>query len=245
MHRTASVIKLQTQHRYQTFGLPFVILGIAFAVVLVIGIIANVAAGDDADDVLGLMHDGMRFNGAIWSLLGPLMGLGFTAMLQMFPLALGLGVTRREFASGTVALFAGLALGFAAVVTVLRQIEIATEGFGLGIRMFDVVYVGDGAWWQTLVHTTGLLLMAMLLSAALSTVYLRGGQTALWLVLASIGVLVALGGAVAVLVAPGGLAAVAETIFTAPSWAWLVGFVVVGGLSAAAWLLLIRRAPVR
>ncbi|QCR18281.1 hypothetical protein [Agrococcus sp. SGAir0287] len=244
MDRTASVIRLQTQHRFQTFGLPFVILGIATAVVLLIGIIANVAAGGDRSELTG-MYDGMRWNGAIWSLLGPLMGLGFTAMLQMFPLALGLGVTRREFALGSVAVFGILSVGFAAVVTALREIERATDGFGLSIRMFDVTYVGEGPWWLTFVHTALLLMMAMLLSAALSTVFLRGGQTALWIVITSVAVLALLGGTLAVLFVPGGLAAIAEAIFAAPSWAWLVGFVVVGAASAFAWMLLIRRAPVR
>lgn len=244
MDRIASVVRLQTQHRFNTFGLPFVIVGIAFVVVLLIGVIANVATGGDATD-LGAMREGMRWNGAIFSLLGPLMGLGFTAMLQMFPLALGLGVTRREFALGSVGVFAMLAFGFAAVVAILREIEAATTGFGLGIRMFDVAYVGGGAWWQTFVHTSAMLLMAMFLSAALSTVYLRGGQTALWLVITIVVLAVALALAASVFLLPDGIGPVMEAIFTADWWAWTLGFVAVGAVAALVWALLIRRTPVR
>lgn len=244
MDRTASVVRLQTQHRFNTFGLPFLIVGIAFVVVLLIGVIANVAVGGDRGELVG-MREGMRWNGAVWSLLGPLMGLGFTAMLQMFPLALGLGITRREFVRGSTLVFAGLAVGFAAVVTILREIEVATEGFGLSIRMFDVAYVGGGSWWQTFLHTTALLLMAMLLSAAISTIYLRSGQTGLWIVITSIVLLAAVAGALTMLFAPEGLAGVGQAIFTAEWTSWIVGFLLVGALAAVAWVLLIRKAPVR
>lgn len=244
MDRIISVIRLQTQHRFNTFGLPFVIVGMAFAVVLAIGVIARVAAGGDVGELAG-MREGMRFNGAIWSLLGPLMGLGFTAMLQMFPLALGLGITRREFAAGSLAVFAGLALLFSVVVTVLRAIEVATDGWGLSIRMFDVTYVGMGPWWQTLVHTFALLLAAMLLSAALSTVYLRGGQPTLWVVLTGLVLLLVLAGGIAMVTLPDGMTGVFTAIFEASWTSWLIGFVAVGAVSALAWGLLIRRAPVR
>ena len=258
MDRTASAIRLQTQHRFNTFGLPFVIIAMAFVVVLLIGVVANVGAGGDPEALDG-MYEGMRWNGAIFSLLGPLMGLGFTAMLQMFPLALGLGITRREFGTASVAVFGGMSLLFATVVTVLREIEIATSGWWMRIRVFDVAYVGGGDWWQTLLHTFVLLLMAMLLSAAFSTVYLRGGQTMLWLVLAGITLLSVLAAGIGMVVVPGGFLAIAETVFAA-SWiawvvgfavvaapwlAWVAGFAIVGAVAALAWGLLIRRAPVR
>ena len=242
MFRTASVIRLHTQQRFNTFVLPFIILGLAFAVVLAIGIVANLSVDDPSE--LDGMHQGMRWNGAIWSLLGPLMGFGFTAMLQIFPLSLGLGITRREFAAGTVAVYGLLAGLFTAVITILKVIEQATDGFGLRIRMFDVVYVGSGDWWQTVVQTFLLLLMAMFLGSAVSTVYLRWGQRGLWIAITSIALVPFLVLSLA-LVVPGMMEQVLIVIGDVPWIAWMGIVAVIGAVAAAAWVLLIRRAPVR
>ncbi|MFC7431462.1 MULTISPECIES: hypothetical protein [unclassified Agrococcus] len=242
MSRTASVVKLHTQQRFNTFVLPFIILAIALAVVLAIGVVANLSV--DAPSDLDAMREGMRWNGAIWSILGPLMGFGFTAMLQIFPLSLGLGITRREFAGGTVAVFALLAAMFTVVITIAKAIEQATEGFGLRIRMFDVVYVGTGDWWQTLVQTFLLLLMAMFVGAAISTVYLRWGQRGLWIAITSIALVPFLGISIAMVV-PGMMERLFIAVGDVPWIGWMGVIVLVAGVAAAAWMLLIRRAPVR
>jgi len=242
MFRTASVIRLHTQQRFNTFVLPFIILGIAFAVVLAIGVIANLSVDDPSE--LDGMYQGMQWNGAIWSVLGPLMGFGFTAMLQIFPLSLGLGITRREFAAGTLAVYAIIAACFTVPITILKVIEQATDGFGLRIRMFDVFYVGLGDWWQTGVQTFLLLLMAMFLGSAVSTVYLRWGQRGLWITLTSLALVPFLVISIA-LVVPGMMEQVFIAMGQIPWIGWMGIVTLVGIVAAAAWVLLIRRAPVR
>lgn len=242
MFRTASVIRLHTQQRFNTFVLPFIILAIASAVVLAIGVIANLSVDDPSQ--LDGMHEGMRWNGAVWSVLGPLMGFGFTAMLQIFPLSLGLGITRREFAAGTLAVFGIIAALFTTAITVLKSIEQATDGFGLRIRMFDVVYVGMGDWWQTAVQTFLLLLMAMFLGAAVSTVYLRWGQRGLWISLTSLALVPFLVVSIAFVV-PGMMEQVFIAVGSVPWIGWMGIVALIGALAAGAWVLLIRRAPVR
>lgn len=242
MFRTASVIRLHTQQRFNTFVLPFIILAIAFAVVIAIGVIANLSV--DHPSELDGMHTGMQWNGAVWSVLGPLMGFGFTAMLQIFPLSLGLGITRREFAAGTLAVFGLIAVFFTVPITILKSIEQATDGFGLRIRMFDVVYVGMGDWWQTAVQTFLLLLMAMFLGAAISTVYLRWGQRGLWISLTSLALVPFLLVSIA-LVVPGMMEQVFIAVDSVPWIGWMGIVALVGVLAAGVWVLLIRRAPVR
>lgn len=242
MARTASVIQLHTQRRFNTFVLPFIFLGVAFAIVLGIGVIANLSVDDPSQ--LDGMNEGMWWNGAVWSVLGPLMGFGFTAMLQIFPLSLGLGITRREFAAGTVAVFGIVAATFTVPITVMKVIERATDGFGLRIRVFDVVYVGTGDWWQTAVQTFLLLLMAMFVGAAVSTVFLRWGQRGLWITLTALALVPFVVVATAPVV-PG----MVEQLFIAfgrVSWiGWMGIIALIGVIAAAAWMLLIRRAPVR
>src|SRR5699024_12786743 len=104
------------------------------------------------------------------------LGYGFTSMAQFFPLALGLGLTRREFAAGLSLVFVGNAAAYSVLITIGKTIESATDGFGLWIRFFDVFYTSTGAPWQTLVQTFLLSLGALFLGAAITAAFLRFGQ---------------------------------------------------------------------
>lgn len=245
--RIRNVVQLHTVNKLQAFGWPLVIMSFSLAIVLVIGaIILNVATtqgGDSLADARAGMSTGMQWNGAIFALLGPLIGFGFTAMGQYFPLALGLGLTRREFALGTTAVFVGNALFFAVIVTIGKVIEVATGGFGLGVRFFNTVYTGTGEWWQTFAQTFLLILMVMFLGAAITTAFHRWGQSFLWVFWIGLAVVV-------VAIVGGALLSEAfrQVVFDIGSMGWLpwMGVVVlVGALGAAAWFTLVRRAQAR
>lgn len=239
--RIGSVVRLHVANKFTLFGLPLIILASAFAFIVAIRVIAGVATSGQG---LADMYEGMRYNGAIFSVMGPLLGFGVTAMGQYFPLATGLGLTRREFYLGTGIVFAAAAAGFAALVTLGRIVERATGGWWLGVRFFDVVWVGaSGAWWQTFVQTLLGVLATMFVGAAITTAFLRWGQTFLWLFFIGLGAL-----AVTVLgvvwLVPGASAGAAR-ILTMGWVAWMgvaFGTAVVG---AAAWLWLVRRAQTR
>lgn len=239
--RISSVVRLHVANKFTLFGLPLIILASAFALIIGIGVIANIATGGQG---LADMHEGMWFNGAIFSVMGPLMGFGFTAMGQYFPLATGLGLTRREFYFGTGIVFAAVAAGFAVLVTIGRIAEIATGGWWLQVRFFDVIWVGSpGAWWQTLVQTLLWVLAMMFVGAAFSTAYQRWGQTFVWLFFVALGALavVVLG---VVWLVPGASVG-AKQVLTMSWGAWMgvaAGVAVVG---AAAWLRLVQRAQAR
>lgn len=159
--RSRNVIEMHLVNRMQAFGWPLVGLAIALAVVLGVGALI----GSQAPEARAEMYDGMQWNGAIFALLGALLGYGFTSMAQFFPLALGLGLTRREFAAGLSLVFVGNAAAYSVLITIGKTIESATDGFGLWIRFFDVFYTSTGAPWQTLVQTFLLILGALFLGA--------------------------------------------------------------------------------
>src|SRR5699024_10355297 len=102
----------------------------AFTIVMTVGLIV----GSQGPEARAGMYDGMQWNGAIFSLLGPLIGYGFTSMGQYFPLALGLGLTRREFATGLSLVFLGNAAVYSVLITIGKTLEKATDGFGLHVR---------------------------------------------------------------------------------------------------------------
>ena len=188
------------------------------------------------------MYYGLQWNGAIFALLGPLIGYGFTSMGQYFPLALGLGLTRREFATGLSVVFLGNAVIYSVLITVGKTIEKATEGFGLSIRFFDVFYTSTGAPWQTLLQTFLLILTVLFLGAAITAAVLRFGQVFLW-VAAAILALIGLGILSGVLLLDGFGRALLD-VLTMGWGPWMVAIAVIGAVSAGAWLVLVRRTQV-
>jgi hypothetical protein len=92
--------------------------------------------------------------------------LAYQAVSQVFPFALGMGVTRKSFAAGTGALLAIQALAFAAGLTALRYLESATGGFGVELYFFRVPGLRqDEPVLQFLVYAAPFLLLGTLLMA--------------------------------------------------------------------------------
>ncbi len=174
-----------------------------------------------------------------------MIGYGFVSMGQHFPLALGLGLTRREFATGLGIVFLGNALAYSLLVTIGKAIEVATDGFGLGVRFFDVAYTGTGPVWQTFVQTFLLITAILFLGAAITSAYLRFGQGFLWagggVVLALIGVAI-LSGA---LLLDGFRAAFLDILGMGWGGPWMGVVAVIAVIAAGAWAVMVRRTQVR
>lgn len=236
--RSRNVIDMHLVNRMQAFGWPLVAVTFALMIILAVGLIVS----SQGSEARAGMYYGMQWNGAIFALLGPLIGYGFTSMGQYFPLALGLGLTRREFATGLSVVFLGNAVVYSVLITIGKTIEQATDGFGLSVRFFDVFYTGTGAPWQTLVQTFLLILGTLFLGAAITAAFLRFGQVFLWV-----------GAAVLALLAVGILSGLAFLdgfgqnlleVMTMGWGPWMVVIALIGAASAGVWLLLVRRTQV-
>lgn len=236
--RSRNVIDMHLVNRMQAFGWPLFAVTFAFVVILAVGVIV----GSQGPEARAEMYYGMQWNGAIFALLGPLIGYGFVSMGQYFPLALGLGLTRREFAAGLSLVFLGNAVVYSVLITIGKTIEAATEGFGLSIRFFDVFYTSTGAPWQTLVQTFLLILAVLFLGAAITAAFLRFGQVFLW-VSGAVLALLALGILAGVLLLDGFGQALLD-VLTMGWGPWMVVIALIGAISAGAWLVLVRRTQV-
>lgn len=245
--RIRNVVQLHTVNKLQAFGWPLLIMCFSLAIVLIIGALVQGVAGGQGPEALANaregMHLGMQWNGAIFALLGPLIGFGFTAMGQYFPLSLGLGHTRREFATGTLLVFVGNAAFYAIIITIGKVIEVATGGFGLSIRFFDVVYTGLGEWWQTLIQTFLLILVVCLVGAAITSAFHRWGQSFLWTFWIGLA-LVVLTFVAGILLSEDFQGLVTDVM--SMGWVpWMLVTAAIGAIGAAVWLTLIRRAQAR
>lgn len=233
--RIRSVIDMHLVNRMLAFGWPLIAVTFALVIILAVGMIV----GSQGPEVRAEMYYGLQWNGAIFALLGPMIGYGFTSMGQYFPLALGLGLTRREFATGLSVVFLGNAVAYSVLITIAKTIEKATEGFGLGIRFFDVFYTSTGAPWQTLVQTFLLILGVLFLGAAITAAFLRFGQAFLWVsgaVLALLGL-----GIVAGLFFLDGFGQLLLDFFTMGWGPWMGVIAAIGAASAGIWLVLVQR----
>ncbi|MEV1128991.1 hypothetical protein [Agromyces sp. NPDC049794] len=150
------------------FGIPWIILGGALVVMLTIGLITSGAGADQAE-----VMEGMRYS---WAVLSPqwyLVAVGVQAVGMTFSFALGFGATRRDFWLGTSLMFAIVSVLNGIAIATLVQIEKATEGWWIGIAMFDALWYGQSGWLVDFYTTLALQLLVLFIGASVTTVYLR------------------------------------------------------------------------
>ena len=171
-------MKLNLTNPWTTIILPWVIILSIFA--LSWGIWLIVFTNIDPSDV-GNASEGMQWSGASTWIFVYMMVIAVQAMNLTFPLALGYGVTRRDFYLGSSLTFVLLSVMYAVGLTILAGIEQATDGWGLGGRMFTAVYFGgpELEWWMRLPIFFFILLFFFFVGAAIATVYVRWKATGL------------------------------------------------------------------
>lgn len=238
-HEIWRIMRLHFVNPSIFIGVPWMILGGAWAVSMIITLIIRAAAGDSVttDDL-----DGMRYSWAVVSPQWYLVVVGVQAIGLTFSFALGFGTTRRDFWIGTGLTFVLVSIMFAVAIATLVQIEIATNGWGLGTHMFDALWYGSN-WFIDFYTTFSLQLMVLFMGASVTTVYMRWRMR---------GMMILAFGAIVVLLA------VIAAITLSGSWpsvmAWFGSLGVVGTFSllllfaavfAIAGYLVIRRATPR
>ncbi|WP_308797504.1 hypothetical protein [Agromyces silvae] len=232
------IIRLHAVNPSVFFGIPWIILGVAWAVTMVIALIIRGAGGAGAD-----MTEGFGYS---WAVLSPqwyLVVVGVQAVAYTFSFALGFGATRRDFWLGTALMFLFVSFEMAVAIATLVQIELATDGWGIGAAMFSSLWYGQEGWLVDFYTTFALQLLVLFIGASATTVYMRWRTRGM--------LIVALAAVVLVL----GLIAIASFtdswvgVFTWFGSIGVVGvFTIVLGLAAffaVAGFLVIRRATPR
>jgi hypothetical protein len=167
-HEILRIVRLHCVNPSVFFGIPWIILGGAWAVMMIVGLIIT-GAGGPADD----MQEGMRYS---WAVLSPqwyLVVVGVQAIGLTFSFALGFGTTRRDFWIGTSIMFGIVSLLNAIAIATLVLIEKATDGWGIGIAMFDSLWYGQQGWLTDFYTTLALQLLVLFIGASVTTVYMR------------------------------------------------------------------------
>jgi len=167
-HEIWRIVRLHAINPSVFFGVPWIILGAAWAVMMIVGLIITGAGGPTEN-----MSEGMRYS---WAVLSPqwyLVVVGVQAIGLTFSFALGFGTTRRDFWLGTSMMFGIVSLLNAIAIATLVQIEKATNGWGIGIAMFDSLWYGQQGWIVYFYTTLALQLLVLFIGASVTTVYMR------------------------------------------------------------------------
>lgn len=219
--RVFNVTKLHFTNAFPLMVLPLLILGFIFLVNYVIWmlIFGTVGSADAAD-----VSEGMQFSGASMFIFVYMMVVAVQAVNLTFPFALGYGVTRRDFYLGSSLAFVLLSVYYATIMAILASVERATGGWGLGGRMFDVIYFGAEDFATRFVLFLLVFLFFFFIGAATASVYVRWKSTGMIAFFAVLTLIVL--GAVVLITQSESWPAVGE---------W---FVTNGALGVAAWSLL-------
>lgn len=175
-----------------------------------------------------------RVNLAACAILGAVAACAVRSADRTFRQAVRLGFARAEVLRGTALSFLLVAAATAATVVLLQALERATIGFGAGMLLFDVPGVGRTPLW-TFAQTATIVLMLLVLGAAVLAFRQRTGSVVVPVIVALIGVAL-------VSVVLFGFGVVIPALGLGGTVRLVLGLLVV--LAGAAWVPLLRRAPV-
>jgi hypothetical protein len=163
MNRVVQVIQLQRPAWAQIAGWAWGMMAVAFGINLLI----FAAIQDEID--------GAMITGGLTSLYAVAVGMAVVSVTQVFPYALGMSVTRREFYGTWSLLAVAQSVVYALVLSLLYAAEQATDHWGVGMRFFGPPFMDDANPVVPVLVYAASMLVAIHLGILCGTVYLRWG----------------------------------------------------------------------
>ena len=182
MNRILTAARLNLVHPLVTLGMPWLIVGLSFAINLATWHLTPAGALDGG------------FTGGVLALYITALIVYVQAVTQLLPFAMGLSLSRRTFYLGTTLLAVAQSLAYGVALSALAAIEDATHGWGADLAFWapgrlDV----DNAALQVLVSGAPMLAF-LVIGIGIGVISKRWGPSGVWVL--SIGSLVVLGGLV-------------------------------------------------
>jgi len=155
---------------------------------------------------------------------------------QSFPLAMGLGATRREFSAGAWVYFGVAGVAIAAIIATAAEIEVATDGWGVPFPFFALQGVGIDSWVALFAFSLLMILLSFATGFTIAAVYVRWrarGMYVFWvavtlLILAAVALIVTLdaGGALVRFAVEAGALGLAATTLAITVPTAIVGYLI-------------------
>jgi hypothetical protein len=160
----AAIGRVARLHLVDRFGYTWLVWGVlAFTFAVNVAIFA----------VLPQTQPNGNYTGALVTIYVFMAVIGVQAATKFLPFAMTLGVSRRTYFVGTVALVVGLCALYSAVLTVLWWLEGLTDGWGLKLHFFRVPWILDGPWYQVLLTNFVLMSLVFLFGLWAGLIYRR------------------------------------------------------------------------
>lgn len=169
MNRVLAAARLQVVHPAVILGIPWLVVGISFAI--------NVAIWGLA----GLRDEpGAGFTGGVLALYITVCVVFVQAVTQLLPFAMGVSLSRRTYWLGVALVGVLSALGYGIALAALDAIGDATDGWGVGLSFWAPTPMqADNFFLQVLVSGTPML--AFIFSGiGMGVIVKRWGPNGLW-----------------------------------------------------------------
>ncbi|SFF91639.1 hypothetical protein [Blastococcus tunisiensis] len=182
MNRVLAAARLHLIHPLVILGVPWLVVGIAFAINWALWSTAGLdeASGGDA------------FTGGVLSLYITVMVAFVQTVTQLLPFAMGISLSRRTFYLGTALVALVQALVYGIVLALLTQVEEATGGWGAGLEFWAPAAMNVDNFALQVLLSGAPMLALIFVGMGLGVLYKRWGQVAVWGLI--IGSLVLFGG---------------------------------------------------
>jgi hypothetical protein len=162
MRQVINVGRMQMINRWVFVGIPLMIMGIAWAFVVLIG--AVLVPGSDP-----------FYTGAGQASLWVFLFGGIQALTLSFPFSQGLSITRRAFFIGTTSVFALETLALAVLFFLLGLVEKATDGWFVHGYVFALPWVVGHSWYGTILLVWTVAFLLFMVGFWTATIYKRWG----------------------------------------------------------------------
>ena len=159
-----NIVKVARLHLVDRFGYTWLVWGVLAFTFLVNWALFAVIGPTESDG---------SYTGALLSIYIFMIVIGVQAAVRFLPFAFTLGVSRRTYYLGTIALIVGLNAANAVVLTLLWRLELATEGWGIQMHFFQVPWILWGPWYQVLITNFVLLTLTFLMGMWFGLIYRR------------------------------------------------------------------------
>jgi hypothetical protein len=168
MTRILAVARLHTVAGMYAIFWPWAIMASSLLVnILIFAAIGDVVPGDHTTGGLASIYVVLAINSAI-------------AMSQVFPFALGMGVTRRTYYLATSLVTLATAFAYAIVLFLLKVVEGASDGFGVDLLFFRAPFVAvDNPFLQIIVYAVPFVFLN-LVTMFIALLYVRWGTNGIF-----------------------------------------------------------------
>lgn len=163
MNRTANIVRMHLRNPFMLLALPWIIILSSFTI----------------NFIISLFIDEQLFTGGMISIFIFIFVTGIVMVPQTFPLALGLGSTRRDYYIGTVLTGALIGVLSSVVTALLGIVERASGSWGTGLHFFDLPYLNDGSVAQHMILYFLIYMLFFLGGLGIASVYRCVGRSSL------------------------------------------------------------------